>query len=386
MQKRTPFVLNRVAHIAKLCEIHPVKFSFVSGSSNPADFITRCVSSRQLVKTNYITGPDLNTDNSERSSDFLSFMVPSPHSASGVDVECVAASLGSASSEISGHLIHEDKCSSFNGMKNICAKVLQYIHNLKLKVKKRHPSLFPSLMQDKNFLEAGLHIIRTEQELAFPELFQYFRSNKKILKDIPNLIKQLNIYKDKNGLLRVVSKFERFNKNGRTCNFPILLPKDSRITELIISDIHAKHNHVGIYSVMNEMRKRFYIPSYFSTVKRIMRKCVNCRKVNARTIKINQSSYRDIRVNPVKIPFSCSFLDYMGPFNVYHDNKKSKVWVLVITCMWSQAVNLKVCSDMSTNEFLRAFSCTPLSMEFLNTVYQIKEHKLLLQEIKFNHF
>ncbi|XP_066989228.1 uncharacterized protein [Macrobrachium rosenbergii] len=50
MQKRTPFVLNRVAHIAKLCEIHPVKFSFVSGSSNPADFITRCVSSRQLVK------------------------------------------------------------------------------------------------------------------------------------------------------------------------------------------------------------------------------------------------------------------------------------------------------------------------------------------------
>ncbi|XP_066966550.1 uncharacterized protein [Macrobrachium rosenbergii] len=45
----------------------------------------------------------------------------------------------------------------------------------------------------------------------------------------------------------------------------------------------------------------------------------------------------------------------MGPFNVYHDNKKSKVWVLVITCMWSRAVNLKVCSDMSTNEFLRAF-------------------------------
>ena len=133
------------------------------------------------------------------------------------------------------------------------------------------------------------------------------------------------------------------------------MPKNRRITELIVFDIHAQYNHAGIYSVMNEMRKRFYIPSYFSVVKKVLKKCVVCRKVNARTFKINQSSYRDFRVNPEQVPFSYSYLDYMGPFNVKEGSKKSKVWVLVFTCMWSRAVNLKVCSNLSTDEFMRAF-------------------------------
>ena len=357
MQKRTPFVFNRVVHIAKLCEIHPIRFSFISGSSNPADFITRCVSSKQLLKTNYLTGPDLNSSNGEESSDTLSFEVPSPHSLPDESIQdCVAVSLGGTSGETPEHLIQEDRCSSFIHMKNILAKVLQFIHNVKSKVRKRCPNLFPGFVKDKNFFEdAGIHIIKTEQELAFPEIVQYFKSSQKTIKDIPNLVKQINIYRDRNGLLRVISKFERFNRNGRTCNFPILLPKNRRLTELIVSDVHKQYNHTGIYSVMNEMRKRFYIPSYFSVVKRVLKECVVCRKVNARAIKINQSSYRDFRVAPEKIPFSYSYLDYMGPFNVKEGNTKSKVWVLVFTCMWSRATNLKVCSNLSTEEFLRAF-------------------------------
>ncbi|XP_064097667.1 uncharacterized protein LOC135209048 [Macrobrachium nipponense] len=34
--------------------------------------------------------------------------------------------------------------------------------------------------------------------------------------------------------------------------------------------------------------------------------------------------------------------------------KKSKVWILCITCLWSRAINLKVCVDLSEISFLRA--------------------------------
>ena len=155
------------------------------------------------------------------------------------------------------------------------------------------------------------------------------------ISNISNLVKQLNIYKDKNGLLRLCNKFERFHKDGKTCYFPILLPKDSRITELIIRDLHVKLAHSSLYVLLNEMRKRFYIPRFFSVVKKVISNCITCRKINVQTIKLNQNSYRDFRVNPLNVLLAIVFLDYMGPFHIKQGYQKVKVWILVITCMWS---------------------------------------------------
>ena len=78
--------------------------------------------------------------------------------------------------------------------------------------------------------------------------------------------------------------------------------------------------------------------------------------MNTRPIKVNQSPYREIRLAPMNIPFGQIFMDYMGPFTVKDSqNKNVKVWILCITCMWSRAINLKLCHDLTTDEFLRAF-------------------------------
>ena len=360
MQKRSVFVMNRISQINKLCETHPVRFNFINGCANPSDFITRCVSYKQLVKTNYLTGPDTNCDNNVINSDFMSFIIPSPHAVAGDPVpntSDIFVNTSTMNGESMEDLIQEDRFSSFRRMKGSYAKVLEFVHKLKVRVKKRDPRKFENFVnEDRDFgNEASLQILKTAQKLAFPEIFQYFERKNPALKDMPNLVRQLNIYKDKNDMLRVCSKFQRFNKDFKGSYFPFLLPKDSRVTELVILDLHAKFAHAGIYALLNEMRKRFYIPRYFSTVKKVLSSCITCRKLNARTIKVNQSSYRDFRVNPPNIPFSYSFLDYMGPFYTKQGNQKMKVWILIITCMWSRAVNLKVCIDMSTKEFLRAF-------------------------------
>ena len=36
------------------------------------------------------------------------------------------------------------------------------------------------------------------------------------------------------------------------------------------------------------------------------------------------------------------------------NDEKIKVWVLIITCLWSRAINLKICIDLSVNTFLKA--------------------------------
>jgi hypothetical protein len=59
-------------------------------------------------------------------------------------------------------------------------------------------------------------------------------------------------------------------------------------------------------------------------------------------------------VNPPQRPFSSVFIDYIGPFSVKYGGAKGKAWLLIITCLWSRAVNLKVCHTATTEDFLRA--------------------------------
>ena len=46
------------------------------------------------------------------------------------------------------------------------------------------------------------------------------------------------------------------------------------------------------------------------------------------------------------------FLDYMGPFNIKINGKTLKSCILVFTCTWSRAINMKLCLDLSTEEFM----------------------------------
>lgn len=126
-------------------------------------------------------------------------------------------------------------------------------------------------------------------------------------------------------------------------------------------------------------------------------------------MQYNQNAYRDFRVDPPSIPYSYVFMDYIGPFEVKVSNSKQKVWILCITCLWSRSVNLKLCQDYSTKEFLRAFqlhtfewglpqmvfsdlgsqlvSGTKIIQDFLKdaeTQMYFTEHKV--KSIKFEHF
>ena len=142
-------------------------------------------------------------------------------------------------------------------------------------------------------MEAKRHVIAIEQRKQFPEILAYFDQPKASLKDIPNLVTQLNVYQDKFGILRVRCKFRKwFGKN----EFPVLLPQKSRLTELIVSDAHLKLSHSGCYSVLAELRRKFYIPKQFSTVKKIIKNCIHCRRFHNNTFKLNQEFLQGFQI------------------------------------------------------------------------------------------
>lgn len=171
---------------------------------------------------------------------------------------------------------------------------------------------------------------------------------------MPNLIKQLNVFLDSDGLLRVRSKFKSRVVDGRIYE-PILLSKYSSLADLIISSMHKNMGHSGKYSVLAQIRKEFYIPSMFSKVKFVISKCSHCKRLNSKPISLNQSAYRDERVNPSVIPFRNMYIDHFGPYNVRIGKEKSKIYILLFTCMYTRAFNAEICTDMTVSQFLRAF-------------------------------
>ena len=347
LQKLTPFVRNRLEKICKLCDIKPVEFCHIPGKSNPADCISRCLSYNQLVKSNYISGPNM--------ADILDpltctrFMVPAAESA----VE-IATNVSVISTDMKFD-IPLAKYSSFSKLYGVYFRVLQFVNKLKAKV---NASLNRNIRTcNENALPKKTWdlLILAEQAVCYEDVVKYLKHDKSLPnKDIPPIVTQLNIFMDSDGILRVQSKFDRWAEHVKY-KHPVLLSKNSPLTSLIIRDLHCRKGHAGCYATLNELRRDFYVPNHFSVVKKALKECIICRRVNGRTIKTTQNSYKSWRVSPPNVPFRYIFLDHFGPFYVKIKGMKVKVWVLCITCLWSRSIALKLCLDLTTTEFLKAF-------------------------------
>ena len=136
MQKRSVFVQNKLSQISKLCEIHPITFTFINGYDNPADCVTRPISYNQLLHTNYLTGPNM-SNSKELSSDFLSFVVPNKNFRMGDPVPntVIDAHAGVVVRNIKcEHLVQPDRYSSFHRLVGVHARMFEFIHNVKRKI------------------------------------------------------------------------------------------------------------------------------------------------------------------------------------------------------------------------------------------------------------
>ena len=378
MQKLSVFNTNRLRNIDELCRKFPITFRHIEGNLNTADYLTKPCSYKILSKT-YYTGPEFLVSNSVDEHCDLVVKIPNPVTMVTDEVpECASARYPSCSTDVGRsdgnetvsegpqndthafqcidsdvsrieHFIPVNKYSNFNKLVCVHRNVLRFINNIKLRLNRRHQNDNYKCYDDSNLHNLSMYnIIKVEQQSKFPEIFDYFRSNKKHLKDLPDLLTQLNLFLDENDVLRVRAKFRERNK------MPIFLPKNSVLTSLIIRNAHEKLGHTGIYSVLKELRNSFWIPKYFSTIKRVLNKCIVCKKMNAPTIKLNQNAYKEFRVSPSTKPFSSVFIDYIGPIEIKLNGVKSKVYLLIFSCLWSRSTNLKICRTADVKDFLRA--------------------------------
>ena len=337
MQKRSVFVQNRLKNISDHLRGRNLTLRYIEGRENPADCVSRPTSYKKLQKSNYFQGPQFLREMPSQPD--IEVVIPNVAAEDNFTCANVCGSKISTEDSIS-HLVDPERYSSFARISRVYKYVLLFVSKLKRRSGRGDPTF-------ENPVAVGVnHLIRVEQRIHFGSIYSFFKSRTIPVSKIPDLVLQMNLFLDDNEIIRVKSKFA-------SGPYPILLTNDSRITMLIIRDFHERFSHAGVYTVTREIRREFWILRAFATVRKTLKSCITCKRVNEKPLKLNQNSYREFRSNPPKVPFSSVFLDYIGPINVRIENNVKKVWLLIVTCLFSRAISLKICFSAETREFLR---------------------------------
>lgn len=136
---------------------------------------------------------------------------------------------------------------------------------------------------------------------------------------------------------------------------PVLLPRNSPVTQLLVRAAHTRLAHAGVESTLCEFLARVWCPRARRLVKGIIKECATCKRDRAVPFKLpNMPPWPPSRVRPSP-PFTFTCLDYLGPtLFVGEGGEKRNAWVLLLTCLSTRCVHLEVVCSMDSVEFLQA--------------------------------
>ena len=122
-------------------------------------------------------------------------------------------------------------------------------------------------------------------------LFKWLKENQSLFlseSNFDNVKHNLMIEKDEHGLYRSMGRLSNANLNFNT-TFPVLLHDDHHLTELIVKDSHKRVLHNGFKHTLAEVRKKIWIDGGRNYIKNILRKCIICKRFNARCYRYPSS-------------------------------------------------------------------------------------------------
>ncbi|CAI6344950.1 unnamed protein product [Macrosiphum euphorbiae] len=342
-QQFKTFVTNR---LAKIVELLPMcNWRYVASQSNPADCVSRGLLPSQIIDHDlFWQGPPfLKTPESEWVVVCVNKLLPShlPEYRSTMPKTCLAS------------LVNVDvdwvtQFSSLKRMQRVVAFMLRFVNRA------RKLPIHDGPIQYTETEEAMLHIVRMTQRSYFANLFNTLKSQTS--KVSPRSIAQLAPFVDKNHIIRVGGRLRQSQVPFETQN-PILIPKSSIVTTLLIRHFHLTHLHAGPQLVSSLLSRRYWIISGRSAIRYVIFKCVTCARHRPTVIHPIMSDLPSSRVTPSR-PFLHVGIDFAGPFMIAEGRRKNarsiKCYLSVFICMAVKAVHIEVVTDLSTEAFLAA--------------------------------
>ena len=318
------------------------EWRYIDTKNNPADHASRGLSVAELMKSNWFSGPAFLW---EKETSFGEEEIPGIRIG---DPE-VKATVRTATVKESFNLI--DCVSRFSDW-TTAVGVVSYLQR---PFKRNKPKSVATTVAERQ--DAEMLIFKELQRKAFQNELTRLRRQEghgKLTKNSSLL--NLDPFLDDQGLLRVGGRLEKSSLSFEI-KHPVILPRSSQITRLIIDHFHKKVKHQGKGMTMNEIRSNgLWIIGLSAAVSSHIYKCVSCRRQRRPTEDQKMVNLPEERVESAP-PFTYCGKDCFGPFTVRDGRKELKRYAVIFTCMSSRAVHIEQLDDMTTDTFINALRC-----------------------------
>ncbi|XP_055543765.1 uncharacterized protein LOC129729278 [Wyeomyia smithii] len=160
---------------------------------------------------------------------------------------------------------------------------------------------------------------------------------------------------DEHEVVRIGSRIGSAPHIPYATKYPVVLPRDHRITFLLVQSVHRRFLHANGETVCNELRQEFYIPKLRVFVKKVSRSCQYCKVKKSTPRPPLMGPLPRVRLTPFIRPFTFAGVDYMGPLEVRVGRCVAKRWICLFTCLTVRAVHLELVHSLSSASCVMAF-------------------------------
>ncbi|XP_063959911.1 uncharacterized protein LOC135155123 [Lytechinus pictus] len=366
------FVANRVQTIRE--QTDPDAWYYVDTKENPADGASRGISAKELTSSHcWFRGPDFLWN------DGL-FAPPGddPCTVDDHDPEVKHASVlrTEATTKVSTGQFESNRLdcfSSWHSAKKAVARCIQLKTSLKKRANQHTrtrsrsvEATIPKVVTVSELQEAEKVIIRGLQQENFPQELQILKELDKTGEmsrhEVPtrnaalkktSALFRLDPFLDDDGVIRVGGRIHRANLSSNI-RHPVIIPRKSYVTTLLIRDAHHRTQHSGRGITHNELRQRgYWVIGGVSAVSQCISSCVTCRRLRGQPLQQKMADLPEERVEPSP-PFSYCAVDYFGPFLIKERRSEVKRYGVLFTCLSSRSVHLETANSLSSSAFINA--------------------------------
>ena len=326
-----PFIQNRADAIRQ--NVPPQQWNHCPGSSNPADLPSRGLTMSELAASElWREGPEWLHVNPCSDIELESLSMPE-ECAAELKRSGTLVLVNTVSSSTVSDLIDCSKFSSLSKLLRTTAQVLRAVER------------FKQLCSDSTVTIT--HITKAE--------FMWVRDAQRSVTESKNFgshKQQFNLFKDDHGVWRCKGRLSNLEAPYEVKN-PVLLPRDHQLTKLIVLEAHERVCHSGVKATITEIRSKFWVPKIRSLVRRILHRCVLCKRLEGIAFKppppppLPPSRMKQVPA------FTYTGVDFAGPIHVRGQGCSHKAWICLFTCFVTRAVYLDAVEDQSTVTFLR---------------------------------
>ena len=350
-----PFVAHRVGDIQS--HTSPEQWRYVSSKSNPADILSRGIEVAALANNDcWWSGPAfLKIDKSK----WPETLVPLPPQTLNETRKKFNETFVTQTNPTDSFERNKSDCwrlkperySDWSRLLKIYAFVYRFLENCKLsRTERKFGPVEASELQD-----AENQILKMTQMRYFAGEYAALSADKslpcssKLIKLRPKL--------DDAGVMRCDGRLQYAEHLSWDSRFPIISPKDSWVTTLIIKHYHEKVGHHGTNHTLAAVSSRFWILCARESIKKWQATCATCKKAKAKPALQLMAPLPDTRCKLPLRAFAKIAIDFAGPFTTIQGRgkRRQKRYLCLFTCTASRAVHLEMTYGLDTTSFLNAF-------------------------------